>query len=284
DTHYYFWYLTKSSNFPLTALFLIGSIQMVTRLDRRAFFAFCNFTVPVLLLSFVFSYRIQNYIFHIYPFYLMLAAYGLVNLFDSEFEHALSRIKRLAHKVSQHWVKIGVFAVVFGWLPLTVWFRYALKLPYIVPTGMNGAVDHLDWRGATDYVKAHARAGDVVVSTLPLTVLYYLGHVEYNLNQANLDTSLDWRTGNGKTGPVGFYSGAPAISNVQQLRQVMQTHPAGWLILDTYRMQRDRYVPQNVAKYIRAHLRKVWTDRRNTVEVYHWPGEANDPDNSQSDL
>ena len=271
DTHYYFWFLAKSSNFPIAALFLIGALQTVTRLDKRAFFALCNFAVPAFMLSFVFSYRVHNYIFHVYPFYVMLAAYALDNLFKAEYAVLREKLGAVRFRISERALRWLTYAIIVGWLPLTVWFRYALKLPYIVPTGMNGAVDHLNWRAAVDWLRKNDAADAVIVSTLPLTIHYYLGHVEYNLNMANLDETLDWRNGEAR---VDYYSGVPAITSVKELEAVMRKHPVGYIVVDVYRFERDRYVPQDIARYIEANLERVWEDPYKTVRIYRWAHQS----------
>ncbi|MDQ7054798.1 MAG: glycosyltransferase family 39 protein [candidate division KSB1 bacterium] len=273
DTHYYFWFLAKSSNFPIAALFLIGALQTVTRLDKHAFFALCNFAVPAFMLSFVFSYRVHNYIFHVYPFYVMLAAYALDNLFEAEYGILKEKLRGAVFRLSDRWLRWLAYAIIVGWLPLTVWFRYALKLPYVVPTGMNGAVDHLNWRAAVDWLRENGAADGVIVSTLPLTIHYYLGHVEYNLNMANLDETLDWRNGEAR---VDYYSGVPAITSVEELKAVIQKHEVGYIVVDIYRFERDRYVPQTIARYIDEHLQRVWEDPYKTVRIYRWQRTPSD--------
>ncbi len=279
DSHYYYYFLTESSQFPLAAFFLIGCIHMITRTKRGAFFTACNFIVPVLLHSFVFSYKVPNYIFHVYPFFVMLAAYALSNIYHEESESMAA----FRQKTTGAWYKRGrtiiLIAVVFGWLPATLWFRYALKLPFTGSAGFDGAVQHEDWRGAAAYVKADTTRDQALASTIPLTLLYYTGKPAYCLNLAHTDSSLDWQAEMKVRHKRDFYSGGEAISNLAELQQVLTRHPAALFVMDTYRLEREQYVPKEVSEFIKTKLPQVWADGQKTIQIFAWrrPAAGIDP-------
>jgi len=270
DSHYYYYFLTESSQFPIAAFFLIGCVQMVTRADKKAFFVFCVFAVPVLAFSFVFAYRVPNYIFHIYPFYVMLAAYALNNLYVDESQRAESLLHKTRRFFSRRWVGIAWTCLILGWLPLTIWFRYAWKLPFMGQAGPNGAVRHFSWRDAASYVETRRQPGEVLVSSLPLTMYYYVGNVDYNLNNANLDELLDWQTANTSARRHDFYSGAEAISSLPELEQVLDQHSSAMFVMDTYRFERNQYVPGEISDFIKKNLQRVWVDEENTIQIFEW--------------
>lgn len=270
DSHYYYYFLTESSQFPLAAFFLLGCVHMITRGNKAAFFACCNFAVPVFLHSFVFAYKIPNYIFQVYPFFVVLAAYALHNLYQDEkgrVQSVWQSLKKLFTPRVKQFLLVGM---VFGWLPLTIWFRYALKLPFMGTAGNNGAVDYDDWREASAYVQAHATKDQVLVATLPLTLHHYLGKVDYNLNNANTDSTLDWQPGvlNGK--PRDYYSGAEAITNFDELQHMLAQHNEALFVVDTYRFERSQYVPTEIAQFVKNNMRRVWEDEKKTMQVYRW--------------
>lgn len=279
DSHYYYWYLTDSVQFPLAAFFLIGSIQVFTRLHRAGFFLLLNFLIPIMLFSFVFSYRIPNYIFHVLPFYTMLIAFSLDNLFTTEgaaFRRNINFLGRIPEGTRMKVLSRVVPILVLGWLPLTVWFRYATKLPQRSYAGSNGAVEHFDWRGASDYVRRKMEANDVLVTSLPLTMLYYLGKADYNLNNANLDPTLDWESRPGNGDLRDYYSGAPSIMSVEQFEELLSRAPRGWLVVDSYRLSRPQYIPDDVREFIETRLIECWSDARRTVRVFSWNIQSGD--------
>ncbi len=273
DSHYYYYFLTESSQFPLAAFFLLGYLHMLTRGNKAAFFVCCNFAVPVLLHSFAFAYKVPNYIFQVYPFFVMLAAYALHNLYQDEkyrVQSVWQSLKKLFTPRVKQYLLVGMM---FGWLPLTIWFRYALKLPFMGAAGNNGAVDYDDWREASVYVQAHATNEQVLVATLPLTLHHYLGKVDYNLNNANTDSTLDWQPGvlNGK--PRDYYSGAEAITNFDELQRMLAQHNEALFVVDTYRFERSQYVPTEIAQFVKSNMTRVWEDEKKTMQVFRWEKE-----------
>ncbi len=270
DSHYYYYFLTESSQFPLAAFFLLGCVHMITRANKAAFFVCCNFAVPVLLHSFAFAYKVPNYIFQVYPFFIMLAAYALHNLYQDE-KHRVQSVWQSMKKLFTPRVKQYLLVgMMFGWLPLTIWFRYALKLPFMGTAGNNGAVDYDDWREAAAYVQAHATNEQVLVSTLPLTLHHYLGKVDYNLNNANTDATLDWQPGVLKGKPRDYYSGAEAITNFEELQHVLAQYHEALFVVDTYRFERSQYVPTEIAQFVKTNMTRVWEDEKKTMQVYRW--------------
>lgn len=270
DSHYYFWFLTSGEKFPIAAFFLIGALQALLRGQTKALFALLVFAVPFFFHSFVFSYKVNNYLFNVLPFYFLLAAYALVNLYDSEWSTVKTKMTERLRRLGEKRLQMMVTALLLLWIPLTVWFRVAVKIPFIRESGNNGAVTFYDWRDAADFVSSKQQSGDVVLSTLPLTVLYYLGDVDYNLNLAHLDESLKWQTEATDGRHNEFYTGAPSIESVAALQQLMQDKARGWVIVDTYRLERKQYVSKELSQYIKTNLKKVWTDTKHSVVVYHW--------------
>ena len=270
DSHYYYYLLTESSQFPLAAFFLLGCVHMVTRADKSAFFVCCNFAVPVFLHSFVFAYKIPNYIFQVYPFFVILVAYALHNVYQDEKHRVHSvwqSLKKLFTPRVKQYLLVGMM---FGWLPFTLWFRYALKLSFMGSAGNNGAVDYDDWRGAAHYVQAQATNEQVLVATLPLTLHHYLGKVDYNLNNANIDASLDWQPGTRDDKPRDYYSGAEALSNFDELQRMLTQHNEALFVVDTYRFERSQYVPTEIAQFVKSNMTRVWEDEKKTMQIYRW--------------
>jgi len=270
DSHYYYYFLTESSQFPLAAFFLIGCIYMITRANKNAFFVACNFIVPVALHSFVFSYKVPNYIFQVYPFYVMLAAYALSNIYHDETEK-IAIVQKDSKSIWTRRIKRFVLiAAVFGWLPATLWFRYSLKLPFAGSAGFDGAVEHEDWRGAATFVNADAASNQVLASTIPLTLLYYTGKPAYCLNLAHTDSTLDWQEEMKDGKKRDYYSGGEAISNLEELQQMLTRHSAALFVMDTYRLEREQYVPKEVSEFIKIKLPRMWVDKENTIQIYAW--------------
>ena len=276
DSHYYFWFLTSGETFPIAAFFLIGGLQALVRLNKSAIFILIAFIVPFFFHSLVFSYKASNYIFNVLPFYMLIAAYGIVNLYDAEILNLNSikhRLGRLGEKVSLKTMKRFTTIVLIIWIPLTLWFRIAIKLPLIKSSGFNGVITHYDWRGACAFLKTNSHPDDLIISTLPLTVLYYLNRVDYNINLAHLDESLKWTTASETGRHNEFYTGVPSVESKEQLERLMSAQKKGWIIADVYRLEKEQYVSKELSEFIKSNLTKVWSDENNTMVIYSWSSQ-----------
>jgi 4-amino-4-deoxy-L-arabinose transferase-like glycosyltransferase len=272
DSHYFYWLLTASDQFPLAALFLFGAIQAFVRLNKTAVFCLLGFVIPLFFHSFVFSYKVSNYIFNTYPFFVLIIAFGVHNLYQTEVEGLSSRLSKTGWggRITPRFLRLAMIVVFVCWIPMTIWFRVAVNIPKNYLAGSNGAITHYDWKGATNMVAQNELQDDVIISTLPLTVLYYLGGVDFNLNLAHLDESLKWTTPSTNGRHHEFYTNIPSIESVDDLKRIMGEHKRGWLIADIYRLNREQYVPHELAQFIQTHLNKSWSDEKETMAVYSW--------------
>lgn len=272
DSHYYFWFLTESKRWPLLSFFVVGTLAVIARNDRRGWFWVLAFLLPVAMHTFLFAYRLSNYIFHVYPFFLIGAATGFVAVADWMAQEMTKA--SLWARWRQNGVRAFALFLAAGWLPLTVWFRYGIKVSRIGEAGDNGAQNHANWKGATQFVARQLRDGDAVISTLPLTVQYYLGRCDYNLNAANARADLEW-TDPARVGKVDFYSGAKNIGDLDDLKAILD-HTAGrvWLIADRYRFSKAGYVRPEIGEFIRQRFQLAWRDPYESIDVFCWSSTA----------
>jgi hypothetical protein len=145
--------------------------------------------------------------------------------------------------------------------------RFARKIPSL-RAGTNGAVTHEEWREACDFVRRERLEGQPVISTLPVAVYYYLGHIDYFLASMENPRDEEIVMKNGAT--VDYYSNANIIDTVEDLQRLMQSQPRGWLILDLYRLGETRYVRPEVKEFIQRELRCIYLTPEKTVAIYSW--------------
>ena len=91
-------FLISPYRFPLSVLFVLGAMQIFTRFQSRGILIFSMWAWILFFFSFISTYRVPAYFFFVYPLFLILAAYGLVNLIESEQRH----FKQTLNKKNQH--------------------------------------------------------------------------------------------------------------------------------------------------------------------------------------
>jgi 4-amino-4-deoxy-L-arabinose transferase-like glycosyltransferase len=288
-----------SEKLPFNLLFIGGTILIFKSWNRAGVFALLTFFIPVVLFSFVFQYRKNDYVFHVYPLFYLIGAVALdfviVKLSEVKFFDAVVRRFAAAGKTPPlippqggnrpvRFSKNMILTVVcILWLPFTFNFRFAQKIPRLPDGNFNGAIYHNEWKEAAAFLKDKISEGDVFISTLPLTVKHYVGRAEYNLNISNSDLAREKNIVAADGRLIDFYSGADIIEDVAELQSVLDAHPNGWLVVDNYRFENDVYVPAAMREFMLTRAKKVHETKNKTVSVYRWE-KASVPPSGDSSL
>ena len=267
---YYFWFLISNFYFTIAAFFLIGVVIAIAELRKPAIYLLSLFILPVALLSTLFVLKVERYIFHLFPFYLIIAAYGAVRLFEYAVEIGKETLKQHSLPSMFRSPKLAQFAIAIifiGILGASDWFRFARKIPSF-RAGTNGAVTIEEWNDACAFVRAQLVEGQPIISTLPIAVYYYLGHVDYFL--ASRESSRDEEIVMKNGVATDYYSNAHIVDTVEDLQNLMQSQPQGWLILDLYRFSETRYVRLAVKEFIERQLQCRYVTPEKTIAIYGW--------------
>jgi 4-amino-4-deoxy-L-arabinose transferase-like glycosyltransferase len=118
-------FLISDQQFPLAALFFIGSLMIVSRKNRAGWMAWCLFATALLMLSLVFSHRVPTYLLFVYPFFLMIAAFGFVRLLEGE-----TALLRKDARTDRGWIRGLFLAAAFSIFILSPWMRIGLHIPF----------------------------------------------------------------------------------------------------------------------------------------------------------
>ena len=307
-----FEFFFDSGKLPFNLLFVAGTILILKNWNRAGVFMLLTFFVPIVLFSFVFQYRKNDYVFHVYPLFYLIGAVALnflivklgsLKFIESAMTSPLIPLQRGKKGVPpqgsrenlppyQGGIKGGfgrlskesiLIVVCLIWLPFTFNFRLAQKIPRLPDGSFNGAIYHNEWKEAAAFLKDKVTDSDVLMSTLPLTVKHYFGRAEYNLNVSNGDLAREKNIVAADGRLIDFYSGADIIEDVPELQSVLAAHPTGWLVVDNYRFENDVYVPAAMRDFLLSRVKKVHETKNKTVSVYHWE-KASEPPSGDSSL
>lgn len=265
-----FEFIFSMEHFPVFLLFLMGAALIVRRWHKAGIYSLISFIVPVLMFSFVFQYRKNDYIYHVYPILFLLAGFTL-----SELAGLLASKRTFLNEnklglLRNHGLReVALIGICLVWLPLTPGFRLAQKIPRLPDGHFNGAIYHNEWKEAAAFIKPKVSDEDLLLSTLPLSVQYYVGRADYNLNWSNshLSRTHNYVAPDGRL--IDLYSGTDIIESAQKLQQIMAEH-SGWLLVDTYRFGNDIYVPAQVRTLVKSSMTLTFETSRKTVAIYRW--------------
>jgi 4-amino-4-deoxy-L-arabinose transferase-like glycosyltransferase len=258
-------FLILAIRFPLAFLFVLGSIQMITRKGREGWILLCAFTVPMFMLSFIFQYRVPMYIFNIYPFFLILAAYGFVNLLRGE-SVAIEKVRITGSRTVK---AVGVILLA-GVFLISPWLRITLNIPFQEDGHTNLAVTHNEWREAAEIIRADLDPEDVIIASLPLIMRYYGLDADYNLNWANLARAKMNESVDSSGTYLEVYAGTPCIESLGSLHAITG-RGRGWIIVSDFQLTEPNHIPGEVRAFLETLDR---TETKNgSVHIYQWGGE-----------
>jgi 4-amino-4-deoxy-L-arabinose transferase-like glycosyltransferase len=258
-------FLISDQRFPLAALFFIGTLMIVSRKNRAGWMAWCLFTTAFLMLSLVFSHRVPTYLFFVYPFFLMIAAFGFVRLLEGE-----TALLRKDARTDRGWIRGLFVAAAFSVFVLSPWMRIGLHIPFFGDGRTNLAVTFEEWREAAGTVKASQRPGDPVISSLPQVALYYGLRSDYCINKGALEQSITENFPLNADGRrVDMYAGVVCIESLDELRRIAEGRSGAWVLVSAYHFDRENYVPAGTRAYLTEAFGPPAKTRNGTVLIFH---------------
>jgi hypothetical protein len=246
----------------------------MTRLHKPAFFLVCGFVATLGTATFIFSYQLTNYIVHVLPFFLIIAAYGCVQLYKIGVDVLTERLGTLHARrplISGLTVRIFVFIVLLGWLPMTIWFKLGARAPRYRHGQYNLVHTFAPWERVAAIVIAEKEPGDVVISSIPLTLRYYGLESDYNLNIGYNDIAENRDVKDEEGRLLDPYSGVVTVMDLPFLEAIVRKHPKGWLVSSAYVMELESCVLPEVKAYIDANFQLYRSDTG--LRIYRWETE-----------
>lgn len=269
-------FLIEPYRFPFGCFFILGSIQVFVRIRKNGIILFFCFLFPFLILSFIFTHRIPVYLYYVYPIFLILAAYAVDNLLNSERQNILNLFNRnqdrdrLLNKRFQQRYKSLLFYLFLMIFIFSPWFRISLKIPFQGDGVFNMAVTYNEWKEAISFVKSSAGSNDLIITSLPLMAQFYKLPADYTLNWSLLHQAKELDMKNEQDRWKDNYAGVECIEHFTKLKELVASHNRGWIILEKYHFEHEQYIPKEVRNGIESILGKPFQTKRNTILVYSW--------------
>jgi len=274
DRKLYLDFIFDQYNFPVGTLFVIGAYQIVGRIHRSGIYALSLLVGYLFMFTFVFSYRHFQYLYNVYPLLVMISAFAFSNIVTGELgfikKHWLSK-----SRVRDNLVKGLVLCCSLVWIPFTPSVRLARRIPFSADGSYNGAMFMEEWREACHFVRERVRQEDIVISTDALGTLHYLGRVDFDLNFADLDVSIEKNLKNPQGHYFDLYSGRPFVQSVSHLEGLMTGNRGIWILAQRYKfLEAKVFVPTPIREYVLTNFQKVLTTRNGTVIVFRCKRET----------
>jgi 4-amino-4-deoxy-L-arabinose transferase-like glycosyltransferase len=250
-------FLASGPLFPIGVLFILGSVQIMTRASKTGIYTLVCILVPLGIISLFYSeLRGNRYIFNIFALIIMIASYALYNFFDSEAKRLSdlcntfdwSRYKKIATGVL-----VGIVLLAFS--TSFVLYGYRVIIDYYGKEGPL-ALEHNDWKKAHSYVSRLSTDKDILITTNPLAAHFYqFDNIEYMLAKKADDYHL---------------FDLKHIPDLKTLTSILLENPRGWIVTDPDRFISNAHTEKEVRTFIQTRLVKHRTPSKMRLLIFSW--------------
>ncbi len=259
-------FLVSGQRFPLAALFFIGTLMLISRPVRGGWLVWCLFAAPLAMLTLVFSHREPTYLFFVYPFFLMIAAYGFVRLVEGELER-IGKDRRPA--------RFLLAAAACSVFIISPWLRITAHIPFLPDGVTNTAVTPEEWREASAAARAAMQEGDCVITSLPQAALYYGLRSDWCLNRAVAEQSvMENFSKDGRGRILDVYAGVPCVASLDSLRALVEGRDRGWILVTSFHFENTAHITPDVRAWLTERLGPAAATANGTVLTFKWPKDA----------
>lgn len=166
----WFYLLFFGRYFPILGLFAAVSVlSMLKQSMRKESLLLLGIFIPFLMLSLFLDQKNTRYIFFIFPLIIMIASHGICIAWDWYRENVASLRSGVVP------ICIGLLLLLTGTSLIGATTDPYQPLPYEDP--------HPHWKDAATYIQSHLKDEDVILSTMPICTLHYLGKTDYWMRQ-----------------------------------------------------------------------------------------------------
>ena len=253
----------------LCLLAFLGGIFLIWRKNYQKLILFIIFLgVQIVIVSFFLGQPFTRYFYPVFPFIILLASYGIVDIGNWILEIGgrkaeIRNWKLDIRKIIQYPVSsiqylmssLLVFVVVFS-LWKTDKLSLLPKKVYSLNADMQ-EIPEVDWKKIYGFVDQGLKTNPkvVLVANWMDTPVWFLG--EGKLNYLIRKSELD----------VDAFSGAKYLNSLEKFILLTKENPKGYIVLDSW----DPTVPEGIREYCQTNLKREFEiDRLYPVQPRYW--------------
>lgn len=280
---YIYYHRVLAFSYPtLWSLFPVLAVVAFASAARPAGFCTALFAVPLFALSFG-GMKSPRYIYFLMPFFFMLAGMALTDAY-SWLKPKLRTLVAERGKLNR-WPKVAsavTHVVLIGTVLMAVGSNRGLVRTAQVLTAGSVDVDvagrRTDWNSAIGQLRPRADSAAVVVSSSPLSALYFLNRLDVSLHSTDLIATA------GRLPEFSipeWYVQRPTISEPESLAWVVSCYPSGLIIVEDSHWRKDWVVRNELADYMVSGLEMIAVPEQWGLHVFRW--QTADPPESGLD-
>ncbi len=262
---YLYYHRFFANAYPLLwAGFPFAIVIALARRRRPAWFCLVFFVLAFAIHSFL-PFKAVRYLAYAWPGFFALWAIALDGLLDWLTCQGRLVIAQLFGETitAKRWVGAVVILILFIGLLGAGWVTPEYKVARKMLAGESlGPCDREHWASVQDILKPLAEETGFVVCSAPPKAVYYLGRHDVALSVTQSAGRAEFEHDR--------ITGRPVITTAESLRRVMDEHPRGLIVIDTYHFGARYFVPKETALYIQAHTQPIEIEEDVGLKAFTW--------------
>jgi len=241
--------------------FLVGGLLGAARNPRTTTYLIICFLAPLLLSSFLFSWKAYRYIFHLLPLMFILFSIGFWELVSYLYRILVEFFgKGVSQPVSKILTTILITTSIVFWLQGTQWFIQGMRYHQLNVSHIDG-VRYNNWQGAMKCVSSHSDSSAVLISPWPLLSKYYGPARRRYLMNNHVPAKFN----------KNFVGDASVITDLESLQTVVHENPSGVLVSDRTRFfHYARSIPVVVRDWVSKKFNEIDCPSASDMVIWRW--------------
>jgi len=246
---FYYRVFLMQNYLPLIVFSLAGISSLFIEKKYKRISIFGIFiAAQLLLISFFLRQPFTRYFYIIFPFIILLASYGLIQI-----------VKYVSKKLPWKFSETALMIVAIAFLGVSMKNKFVIvpQKTYSLNEDMQ-EIPEVDWKKTYNLVaeKLKGSPNAVLITNWNDLPIWFLG-----------EGSLDYlvRKDSEESDPV---SGAKIINSLDKFQELIESEKSGIIVIDSW----DDAVPEGIREYSRDNLKKeLEVDRLYEIQPRYWP-------------
>ncbi len=235
------------------SLIILGILFLLRERNKLLFYYYVMFFVSLTVITLVSPDDSENYIFNIFPLYVLLVSYVAVRISKSGLDWGKRIISETFGPNLSRSTEWGIYTIILLSAFLFLAGVFERKL------GFSSSYPNL--QPAHIFIQEHFKPDDLIVSTNPLITDIYLRFPDYFLRQKLLP--------NGDRGEFEFDKndmGIYMVDSVSDLQKLINNSKSSiWIMADK---KFNLYLGDDLISFVRRNFNLVYNNRKANVAIY----------------
>ena len=253
------------NNYPmLWACFPFIAIAALAHRRRQAWFCLMLFSVPFVAHSLL-PFKGERYLSYAWTCFFVVLAIGLDGLLDWLHSRAQDLIGQLYSQTlaEKKWVSAAIVCFLLGSLAFAWMVTPSYAIGRQMLTGASlGPLQHEDWATATPILKPIADQTGFIIDSCPPKAIYHFGRMDMGLSVSQAQDRPEFA--------IHPKLNRPVIYSAEAMKQVMDEHAKGLIIIETAHFGAWYFVPPDTAAFIQTHTTPIDLPADLGIKAFKW--------------